>query len=101
MLGKSAGSGGLADPPCVLRREPRQDFRDSRPIGSHQDLSARLEELANAFPSVGNDAGACSGGLEYACRGAVAECRHAVTADVQNRVGRRIEGIMITGVDMA
>ena len=44
MLGKSAGSGGLADPPRIPWREPRQDLRDSRPIGSHQNLSARLEK---------------------------------------------------------
>ena len=56
MLGKSAGQGGLSDPPRIPQCELRQDLRDSRTVGSHQNLSARLEELADAVPRIGDEA---------------------------------------------
>src|SRR5205823_13982268 len=100
MLGKSAGQGGLSDPPRIPQCELRQDLRDSRTVGSHQNLSARLEELADALPRIGDDAGAGAGCLKNPGCGAVSVSRHAVAADIQYRACRCIEGVVITRIDM-
>src|SRR5436305_264536 len=47
MLRNSPGEGSLTDTPRVPWREPRQDLSDSRSVGGHQDLAARVEAVVN------------------------------------------------------
>ena len=54
-----------------------------------QDLAAGLEELLDAVPGVGDQAGAGAGGLEDPGRPARSRRRHAVAVDVEHGRGVR------------
>ena len=74
---------------------------DGGAVLRHQHLGARLQELLDALPGVGDLTGPGAGGLEEARGGRPAVAHHAVAVDVQHRHGRAVQRVVVGGVDVS
>ncbi len=66
----------------------------------HQYLLSGCEELLDAGPGVGDEAGTRPSRLEYPRRRRIAESRHACAADIEHAQRSGVECIVFAGIDM-
>src|SRR5690606_15752932 len=83
------------------RIKPYEDFGNVLPVARHENLFPFLQEELYACPGIGNQAGSGTRSLEDARRGGKTVLGHAGAIDVEHRLGRGVEGVVIAGRDMA
>ena len=96
-----------APPGCIAERSGPfliQRFQVSHYLAAivrHQHLLPRLQEEFDAFPGVGDETGACTGGFEDPCGRRKALADHAFAVDVEDSLGCAVKGIVIGCVDVS
>src|SRR4051812_29721689 len=96
MLGEHALLRVLAYLLGLLGRMFLHEMDDVLSAPGHQDLFARLEKFFDAPPTVSDDARAGTRCFENAGGRRKTSRRHAVARDVENHLGARVEGVVVT-----
>ena len=97
---EDAVAGALANLEALGVGDVAEDASDVVGIGGDEDLFARLEELFEADPRIGEDSGGAGGGLEEADGGRPAGGDHVVSCEVQGEARGGIEGRVIARGDV-
>src|SRR5581483_4843293 len=101
VMGKDAGLSATGNGAGAAGIKPIEMIRHLASVSRDQHLGARLQEMINAVPGVGDEASAGPDRLEHAGRRREAVSCHAVAIDIEGCESGGEESVVLAGSDMA